>query len=69
MTAAHIPSFQLCASRLPSFSISLELQVDDYDDLDKVAAAVDDQLLNRRDRKGNIFYVRSIKEMTLKPQR
>lgn len=41
----------------------LELQVDDYDDLDKVAAAVDDQLLNRRDRKGNIFYVRSIKEL------
>ena len=41
----------------------LELQVDDYDDLDKVAAAVDDRLLNRRDRKGNIFYVRSIKEL------
>ena len=41
----------------------LELQVDDYDDLDEVAAAVDDQLLNRRDRKGNIFYVRSIKEL------
>lgn len=41
----------------------LELQVDDYDDLDEVAAAVDDRLLNRRDRKGNIFYVRSIKEL------
>ena len=40
----------------------LELQVDDYDDLDEVTATVDDQLLNRRDRKGNIFYVRSIKE-------
>lgn len=41
----------------------LELQVDDYNDLDEVAAAVDDRLLNRRDRKGNIFYVRSIKEL------
>lgn len=41
----------------------LELQVDDYEDLDEVAAAVDDRLLNRRDRKGNIFYVRSIKEL------
>ncbi|RRD77791.1 ABC transporter permease [Tannerella forsythia] len=41
----------------------LELQVHDYDDLDEVTATVDDQLLNRRDRKGNIFYVRSIKEL------
>lgn len=41
----------------------LELLVDDYEDLDRVAEALYFDLVEKQDRNGNTYFVRSIKEM------
>jgi lipoprotein-releasing system permease protein len=42
----------------------LELFVDDYDRLDAISEALYFRLIDRKDRRGNTFYVRSIKELS-----
>lgn len=41
----------------------LELLVDNYDNLDQISTKLYDSLSNRRDRNGNTYYTRSIKEL------